>query len=86
MTTEDFDYLDSVAKTELLTHSGVFLGTRREGCFRISLYQLEYFYVELYYHIAQKSYISIRSFEEVGELNPYLDEIDISEVYLLTHQ
>ena len=86
MTIEDFDYMDSISKTDLLTKSGVFLGTRRDGCFRISLYQVEHFYVELYYHIAQKSYISIRSFDEVGELNPYLDEIDISEVYLLTHQ
>jgi hypothetical protein len=85
MKIEDFNYMDSIGKTELLTMQGVFLGTRKDGCFRISLYQVDQFYVELYYHISQKCYISMRSFEEVGDLNPYLEEIDISEIHTLTH-
>ena len=85
MTIDDFNYMDSISKTELLTMRGVFLGTRKDGCFRISLYQVDQFYVELYYHISQKCYIGIRSFDEVGDLGPYLEEIDISDVYDLTH-
>ena len=85
MTIDDFNYMDSIAKTELLTMQGVFLGTRKDGCFRISLYQVEQFYVELFYHISQKCYISMRSFEDVGDLNPYLDEIDISDIYYFIH-
>ena len=85
MTIDDFNCMDSLAKTEWLTMEGIFLGTRKDGCFRISLYQVDQFYVELYYHISQKCYISIRSFAEVGDLGPYLDDIDISEIYSLTH-
>jgi hypothetical protein len=82
MTINDFEYMDGVAKAEILSLQGVFLATRKDGCFRISLYQLEQFYVELYYHITQGIYVCLRSFEDVGSLNPYLEEIDISPVYI----
>ncbi|HMH31495.1 MAG TPA: hypothetical protein VK543_00605 [Puia sp.] len=81
MTMQDFDYMDGIAKTEILSLMGIFLGTRRDGCFRISLYQVENFYVELYYHLSQGCYVSLRSFEDVGGLNPYLEDIDISAIY-----
>ncbi len=77
----DFNYMDGMAKTEVLATEGVFLAERNEGCFRITLYQLDEFYVEIYYHTTRYFYISIRSFEEVSELSPYLQDIDISEIY-----
>jgi hypothetical protein len=81
MDIRDFNFMDGMAKTEVLTSDGVFLAERNDGCFRISLYQVNDFYVEIYYHKTRYFYICIRSFEDVGELFPYLQDIDISEVY-----
>lgn len=83
---KDFNYMDGMAKTEVLATTGVFLAERNDGCFRITLYQVEDFYVEIYYHTTRYFYISIRSFEEVSELFPYLNEIDISEVYKVLYR
>jgi hypothetical protein len=73
--------MDGMAKTEVLATEGVFLAERNDGCYRISLYQVGDFYVEIYYHSTRNFYICIRSFEDVGELFPYLQDIDITEVY-----
>ena len=81
MNIEDFNFLDALAKTEVISLEGVYLGERSEGCFRISLYQVENFYVEIYYHTTRFFYVCIRSFEGDGELSPYLENIDISEIY-----
>ena len=73
--------MDGIAKTEVLATAGVFLAERNEGCYRISLYQVNDFYVEIYYHKTRYFYICIRSFSDVSEVYPYLQDIDISEVY-----
>jgi hypothetical protein len=77
----EFNFMDGMAKTQVLASEGVFLAERSDGCFRISLYQVNDFYVEIYYHKTRCFYICIRSFEDVGEIYPYLQDIDISEVY-----
>jgi hypothetical protein len=81
MDIKDFDFMDGMAKTEVLANNGVFLAERKDGCFRISLYQVDDFYVEIYYHMTRYFYICIRSFEDASELCPYLQDIDISEIY-----
>jgi len=85
MDIREFNFMDGMAKTEALTAEGVFLAERNDGCFRISLYQVNDFYVEIYYHKTRNFYICIRSFEGVSELFPYLHDIDISEVYKLIY-
>jgi hypothetical protein len=81
MDIKEFNFMDGMAKTQVLATDGVYLAERNDGSFRISLYQLSDFYVEIYYHKTRCFYICIRSFSEVGELFPYLQDIDISEVY-----
>ena len=80
-----FDVMDGMSKTEVLSTLGVFLAERTEGCFRITLYQVEDFYVEIYYHTTRFFYICIRSFDEVSELNAYLQNVDISEIYKILY-
>ncbi|HEV3224544.1 MAG TPA: hypothetical protein VGZ90_16810 [Puia sp.] len=81
----EFNFMDGMAKTQVLATEGVFLAERNEGCFRISLYQVNDFYVEIYYHKTRCFYICIRSFADVGELYPYFQDIDISEVYKMIY-
>jgi hypothetical protein len=86
MDIREFNFMDGMAKTELLAKDGVFLAERNEGCFRISLYQVNDFYVEIYYHKTRCFYLCIRSFEDVSEVYPYLGDIDITEVYQMIGQ
>jgi hypothetical protein len=81
MDIRDFNFMDGMAKTEVLASEGVYLAERHDGCYRISLYQVSGFYVEIYYHKTRFFYICIRSFEDSSELFPYMDDIDISEAY-----
>ena len=50
MDIRDFNVMDGMAKTEILATDGVFLAERTDGCYRITLYQVDEFYVEIYYH------------------------------------
>jgi len=81
MDIREFNFMDGMAKTEVLATAGVYLAERVDGCFRISLYQIDDFYVEIYYHKTRYFYICIRSFSEPSDLYPYLEEIDISDIY-----
>jgi hypothetical protein len=81
MDIRDFNFMDGMAKTEVLASRGVYLAERHDGCYRISLYQVCGFYVEIYYHKTRFFYICIRSFEDASELYPYMEDIDISEAY-----
>jgi hypothetical protein len=77
----DFDEMDAIEKLQVLAEQSVFLLQREEGCFKISLYQMENFYVEIYFHRTQFSYKNVRVFSNTSELAPYLDAIDISDAY-----
>ena len=43
MDIRDFNFMDGLSKTEVLATAGVFLAERNDGCFRISLYQVNDF-------------------------------------------
>ena len=78
---QEFDFLKSMEKVELLCMEGVMLGERVDGCFAISLLQLGNFYVEVYFHTTQQCIKNIRSFSDTGELTAYLDQVDISGLF-----
>jgi hypothetical protein len=78
MDMREFDTMEGTEKVELLCHDAVLLAVRREGCFAISLFQVEHFYVETYFHRSQFCIRLIRCFENTAELAPYLDMMKIS--------
>ena len=43
MDIRDFNFMDGLSKTEVLATAGVSLAERNDGCFRISLYQVNDF-------------------------------------------
>ena len=81
MTIQDFELMNGIEKMQAIAELGVFLAKRMEGCYSISLYQIEDFYIEIYFHSTQFLYISARTFTNTAELNVYLDQIDISSVF-----
>ena len=62
--------------TRLLT-KGVCIGERISDEILFLLFQLDLFYVEIAFHKETDELISARSFENVDELDPYLERIPL---------
>lgn len=67
---------------DLVTREGVLLWERKSKNFRIYLYQLGGFYVELFFFKKSGEFATIKPFDNMDELSPYLAEIDVG--YLLS--
>ena len=73
-----FNTLPKMAQQELVLAQGTFLGERNDGPFRIMLYQLEGFYVEVHFFNLYNKVAFFSAFDTVEALEPYLETIDIS--------
>jgi hypothetical protein len=67
----DFEQAEAVWNGTLLAH-------REDGFFRTLLYQVDSFYVEVYYHKEANVLLQFRSFTTTSLLDPYLGQIDLT--------
>lgn len=74
----EFNILDEIRQAEALLNNGVLIAERIYKNFTIFLYQVNQFYVEVYYHNTFSMIQGFRGFESTNALEPYLEEIDIS--------
>lgn len=81
MTLEEFACLKEVDKPLMVQQKGVQISDRFEPEFFIALYQLESFYVELFYHHQTNKVVYARSFTSTNGLKPYLDNIDLNGLW-----
>ena len=83
----EFLQLNETEQVELLWYNGEQIGRRKEDDFLILLYQVEGFYVEVFYHRKERVIKKYLSFD-CGDkrLEPYLEKIDISPVYKHTRK
>ncbi|MGZ3861165.1 MAG: hypothetical protein ACXVMS_16635 [Flavisolibacter sp.] len=65
---------------KILAARAVYLVSRQEPKFFIDLYQLENFYVEVFYHRKNQNQLYVQAFTEVEKLQPYLQHIEISSL------
>ncbi|MFL5787292.1 MAG: hypothetical protein ACJ748_04515 [Flavisolibacter sp.] len=77
----DFLQLNETEQIEILWYNGEQVGRRKDDDHLILLYQVEGFYVEVFYHNKERVIKKYISFECTDHLEPYLDTIDISNVY-----
>lgn len=77
MTSEQFNSLNASVQEHLVLQQGNFLALRQEPEFIIRLYQLDSFYVELFYHQVRQHPVCIKSFINTDKLNLYLNGIDL---------
>ena len=63
-----------------LLRAGVFLAEREDGPFRIMLYQLDAFYVEVYFLNLYNKVAFLQSFTDVDALQPYLCGLDVAQL------
>jgi hypothetical protein len=80
MTLHHFKALTQDKQYRNLLLNGVCLASRdtEENC--ILLFQLDNFYVEVYFDKNCDEIIYSRSFQDTDELYPYIDHIDISHI------
>jgi hypothetical protein len=78
MTIYQHKVLQEKEQAEVLWEMGVHLGERFDGEHKILLYQIEGFYVEVFYHQEQNKLVRLRSFRSVDQLRSYLERIHVS--------
>lgn len=71
-----------VQKTVLVFH-GVLLMERRVEDLTAFLYQVDGFYVEVFFRDNSSGIVRLKSYADVKDIDAYLRTIDISEVYSL---
>ena len=81
MTQHHFSLLDETQQAEILIDRGILLTERQYKNFTIFLYQVDQFYVEVYFNLRYSVMQGMRSFEDDEALQPYLESIDITCLY-----
>jgi len=83
----EFLQLNETEQVELLWYNGEQIGRRKEDDYLILLYQVEGFYVEVFYHRKERAIKRYMSFDcNDSRLNIYLEKIDISPIYKHTRK
>lgn len=80
MTLYRFNKLNMLNKVDTLINYSVLIDNRTEEGFRVLLYQISAFYVEVFYDIEHNKIRKIKSFNSTTKLKPYLEKIDISSL------
>ena len=80
MTLFEFKQLDLDQQSEVTWEQGVHLSTRFHGIQAILLWQIDGFYVEMFYNRIENEVETLKSFCSTIPLTPYLSQIDISAV------
>ena len=80
MTFYEFNAMNGEQQAEILWERGVYLMARQKREYKFALYQLDAFYVEVWYHTDGNEITKLRSFSSTGPLEPYLEEIALPEI------
>ena len=79
----DFHSLSEKQQLDILEKDGVLIAERAGAFFyNIKLYQIDGFYVELYFHTHFNVVVNINCFTNTDCLDPYLESIDVDALML----
>lgn len=79
MTLEDFQVLDEIAQIDQII-SGVCIGGRDAGVYKILLFQISNFYVEVYFHKHERYITRFSAFDNTEKLEPYLSKMSLASL------
>jgi len=79
MTNYMFNLLNDDAKANAVWN-GVCIGSRKDDDHNILLFQVDNFYVEVFYQREKNEITNFRSFTSTDQLELYLSKIDISDL------
>ena len=81
MELSEFNQLHINDRANHLWKYGVYLISRVESEFKIALYQLNNYYVEVYYNFMDSGIEEIKAFKSIPPLSPYFDLIDMAKIF-----
>lgn len=81
MTLKYFKRLSEGKQYRRLLLKGICVGERTTEDLQLLLFQIDMFYVEVAFHKETDEVLSCRSFACGDELQPYLDQIDLSGLF-----
>ncbi|MGN6399674.1 MAG: hypothetical protein ACTHMD_04415 [Flavisolibacter sp.] len=81
MTLNQFRSSSNYVQQQMVKHHAVFLLERRSLDWNILLFQLDGFYVEVYYERKAQKVEKFKSFDDVEQLEPYLRKIDVPALF-----
>lgn len=79
MTINDFMAMNEDDQANALWE-GALLGGRNDGIFKVLLYQIDAFYVEVYFNKELQVIDRFKPFKSIALLEPYLSKINIQNV------
>ncbi len=83
MTLSQFSSLSGDIQRNVVQYKGVFLlGRTVVGAFA-KLYQIEGFYVELFFDDKMSEVVRLKAFDDPDKLEPYLRQVNVSVIYEL---
>ncbi len=80
MRLDQFNDLVEVEQYEEVWEYGVLVGYRIESAYKIILYEVFTFYIELYYHTEHNALKLFRSYSSIECLDSYLNQFDLTEI------
>ena len=81
MTLSDFILLSLEQKGYVALHEGVLVAKRTTTEHLIFLFQINTFYLEMFCSLKSRSIEEMRMFDETKLLNPYLETIEINDLF-----
>ncbi|MBA2746213.1 MAG: hypothetical protein H0U44_08320 [Flavisolibacter sp.] len=72
--------VEEIKQAQLLFKKGMLVAERKEGFFKIQLFQLENSYMEVYKHAHFNVTIKATCFNELSFLDPYLEQISLKGI------
>lgn len=79
VTEDQFTELSEDCQSNVIYEQGVLISVRTTDEHKVLLYQIEGFYVEVFYHPTDH-FIKIKSFSGTEELQPYLRQISLEGI------
>jgi murein L,D-transpeptidase YafK len=80
MTIQQFRATSQYVQKSMIKLHGTFLLKRKTAETYAYLFQVDGFYAEVFFNEHNGNILEIKAFDNTDELEPYLDEVDISEV------
>lgn len=80
MTVQHFRTLDQRKQNRKLLAEGVCIADRKNEEVQTLLFQVDNFYVEVFFHPFADEVMCMHCFDNTDELEPYLQDIDLSPV------
>ena len=76
----EFIALDEDSKANTVWQDGKFLAMREEAGFRLALYELDDFFVQVHYDPTENSIVKIPQFKSMTLLEPYWTAVELPEL------